>query len=113
MPEKAVAHVGLNPYADDMAPILDKVIQPAFQAVNQKHGRAGENQQPQIAVRDVVVDNILGDDRIKQVADGDGKGADQVEREQFQVRFVVRNKFSIMKSQTEWIEIVCGSVKFI
>ena len=87
-------HIPLHPHADDMAPVLDDIVQQRLESVDaQQHARPDE-QQPQILRRHILVDDVLGDDGIKQIAQRHNKGAEHIDEKQFSVRLIIADEFS-------------------
>ena len=60
------AHIRLHPHADDMAVVLDEIVQPRFEDVNPQQHPCPNKQQAQILVGDIVVDDVFGDGGIER-----------------------------------------------
>ena len=78
MAEQLAPHISLDSYADDVAPILDDVVEDRFQYIDaQKHDGPG-HKEPDVLIGYIVIDDVLCNDGIKQVTACNDKGADHV-----------------------------------
>lgn len=94
MAEQLAPHISLDSDADDMAPILNDIVEKSLQYIDeQQHQRPGD-EQTYILIGHIVVDDVLGDDRVEQVTAGYDKGADHIQNKQLQMRPIVFCKLS-------------------
>ena len=92
--EHVLSHVALQTDAHHVSPIGNEEVQPHFCDIQNKyHRRPGQNK-AQISVGNVFVDDVLGDDRIKQVCQGYQKGTEHIPGKKPFVGLVIFNKFS-------------------
>ena len=69
MAEQIAAHISLNPYADNMSPVLNYKVKTGFQNIDAKKHQCPDDKQPQVFIGDIVIDDILGNDRVKRSKD--------------------------------------------
>ena len=93
MAEQIAAHISLNPYADNMSPVLNYKVKTGFQNIDAKKHQCPDDKQPQVFIGDIVIDDILGNDRVKKVAARHNKGAGHIQNKKLQMGFVEFCKF--------------------
>ena len=89
MAKELFAHISLNTHAYNVAPVLNDIIEESLHHVDEEEHRGPGDEEPQIFIGNVIVDDILGDNGIKQVAAGDDEGAGHVQNKQTQMRFSI------------------------
>ena len=92
MGEDLAAHIRLHTHTHNMTLELHDVLHPSLEAVDQQQNHRPDHDEIQLFVGNVVVDDGAGHHRVNQTAGRRQQGTEHVQREQFQMRFVVRNE---------------------
>ena len=71
MAEHVAPHISLYPYAHDMAPILNYIVQRRLYKIYPKQHARPNQQQPELLIGNIYVGYVFGYHRVKKIAYGD------------------------------------------
>ena len=90
--EHIPAHISLHPHADDMAPVLNHKVQAGLCHIDQQHDHRPSDQQLKLFIGHIYIDDVTGNDGIKQITNRHQQTAEHIQCEQFAMRAIIRNK---------------------
>ncbi len=100
MVKEVLAHIILHAHTEDMAPVINDILEQRPQQVEPQQAGADTEKEVQVPLRQDPVDNPLHGNRENQVQPGHGKSAAKVDHKERQVRPVIFRKTS---QQTSWL----------